>query len=133
MNIQATKLELIKIIADVESEALLIGIKQLLLQAMPNDSNNSSSFSEEESYLITRINEGLPESVQLKYNDLLAKSVQTALLPEEHQELLALIPKVEAQTLERLKYLMQLAKLWDTSVDEVMSRLKITPPPVVYA
>jgi len=71
---------------------------------------------EQAAQLLLKINEGLPEETQARYNSLLKNSVQSTLSEEGRTELLQLIPKVEKQYTERLSYLIQLASLWNCSV-----------------
>lgn len=134
MNMQSAKLELIRKIADIQSEELMERVRRFIEEAEREmaASGKAPSLSREETALLLKINEGLPEEVQLRYNELLAKLSQETITEPEHQELLQLIPKVEAKGVERLKYLVQLAQLWNASVEEVMDRLGIKPPPVVH-
>lgn len=134
MNMQSAKLELIRKIADIQSEELMERVRRFIEEAEREmaASGKAPSLSPEETELLLKINEGLPEEVQLRYNELLAKLSQETITGPEHQELLQLIPKVEAKGVERLKYLVQLAQLWNASVEEVMDRLGIKPPPVVH-
>ncbi len=132
MNMQSTKLELIKMIADIQSESLLERIRQFLQEIEREEKSPVPSLSREEAELLVKINEGLPEDAQLRHNELLAKSADETLTESEHRELLRLNAKAEAQSAERLTYLLQLAALWDTSVDEVMERLGIQPPEVIH-
>jgi len=122
---QSTKLELIRMIADIQSESLLERIRQFLQEIKREE--KAPALSREEAELLARINEGLPEEVQHRYNELLAKSADETLTESEHRELLQLNAKAEAQSAERLTYLLQLAALWDTSVDKAMERLGIQP------
>lgn len=135
MNMQSDKLELIKLIADIQSEELLEKAKQFLkeLESEMKTLNKPPALSKKETELLLKINEGLPEDIQLRYNELLAKLSEETATEAEHQELLQLLPQVEAKSVERLKYLVQLAQLWNTTVDEVMDRLGIKPPPVIHA
>lgn len=132
---QSDKLELIKLIADIQSEELLEKAKQFLkeLENEMKTLNKPPALSKKETELLLKINEGLPEDIQLRYNELLAKLSEETATEAEHQELLQLLPQVEAKSVERLKYLVQLAQLWNTTVDEVMDRLGIKPPPVIHA
>lgn len=132
---QSAKLELIKMIADIQNEELVDRIRQFLkeIEKEMGASAKATSLSREETELLLKINEGLPEKVQLMYKELLHKLTQETITEPEHQELLQLIPQMEAKSAERLKYLVQLAQLWNTSVDEVMDRLGIKPPPVIHA
>ena len=131
MNIQSTKLELIKLIADIQNEQLLLRLKQFLAQAEKENTNAKvPTLSQAETDLLMKINEGLPEKVQLRYHELLQKSVAENLSEKELEEFQQLIPLVEAKSAERLTHLVQLADLWQTSVPDVMQRLDINPPPV---
>ncbi|MEZ4887776.1 MAG: hypothetical protein R3E32_23805 [Chitinophagales bacterium] len=135
MNIQTTKANLINLIAEIQNEDLL-GDLQSFLAAKKREYKTSQpihSLSKKESKLLIKINEGLPNSLQSKYVELNQKLVEEKLTPIEHQELLQLIPHVEAKQVERLSYLIQLAQLWETTVDEVMNRLEINTPPVAHA
>lgn len=135
MNMQSTKLELIRIISDIQSEELLERVRAFIkeVEGEIEASEKAPSLSKEETELLLKINEGLPEEVQLRYNELLAKLAGETITDAEHRELMELMPQVEAKSVERLKYLAQLAQLWNTSVDEVMGRLGIKPPPVIHA
>ena len=135
MNMQSTKLELIRIISDIQNEELLERVRAFIkeVEGEIEASEKAPSLSKEETELLLKINEGLPEEVQLRYNELLAKLAGETITDAEHRELMELMPQVEAKSVERLKYLAQLAQLWNTSVDEVMGRLGIKPPPVIHA
>ncbi len=88
--------------------------------------------SRREKLLLLKINEGLPEEVQLRYNELLIKQSKEMITEAEHEELMQLAPQVEAKSVERMKHLVELAQLWQTTVDEVMKRLELKPPPVIH-
>ncbi len=91
------------------------------------------SLSKKETELLKKINEGLPEKFQSRYVGLLTKSVNETLTDKEHKEALQMIPIIEKHRVDRLKHLIDLAAIWDTTVDEVMKRLGITPPPTIHA
>ncbi|MEM7372961.1 MAG: hypothetical protein AAF587_30345 [Bacteroidota bacterium] len=130
MSIKGTKLELIRLITETEDKKLLNKAMKILSQA--HTSKPVSSLAPKETELLLLINEGLPEDVQARYNDLLQKSVEKILTEEEEVELLEMLPSIEAKTAERLGYLVELAGLWNTTIDGVMDRLGITPPPVLH-
>jgi hypothetical protein len=134
MNAQAVKLELIKQIADIQNEQVLEQLSALLKRAGKEGGkpNMPPALSAAESELLFKINEGLPHDLQLRYAELTIKAANEDLLDTEHEELLKLIPLVEAKAVERLEYLIQLAGLWNISVDEVMTKLGIHPPSFVY-
>lgn len=133
MSIESTKLELIRIILDTQSEELLERAMQFLKEEEReiDASQKAPSLSKEETELFLKINEGLPEEVQMRYNELLEKLADESITEEEHQELIQLISQVEAKNAERLKHLAQLARLWNTSLREVMERLGIKPPGIL--
>lgn len=134
MNVQALKLELIKSITDTQNEQLLADMQEVLKKARRKHlkSRKQHALSREESELLLKINEGLPETVQKRYSELLSKSAQEILSEEEHEELCGLIPLMEKKSAERLEYLMQLASIWNISTDEAMARLHINAPSVIH-
>jgi hypothetical protein len=129
MNVQALKLELIKSIADTQNEQLLTDIQDILNTKLTSKKQNA--LTRRESELLLKINEGLPESVQNRYTALLSKSAQEMLTEREQEELVLLIPEVEKKSAERLEYLIQLATIWNISLDETMARLGIHTPSVI--
>ena len=86
------------------------------------------SFPEEEAEILEKINQGLPLDVQQRYNKLMAKRQAEALTPEEHQELLTLIDRIELADAERVQALTRLAQLRNISVTTLMTALNIQPP-----
>ena len=133
MNTQAIKSQLIQAIEKTQSETLL-GKLQRAFSSVTNEiqKNHVSSLTKEETSLLLKINEGLPEETQLRYSVLNEKLLQETLSDEEHQELKQLIPLLEAKNVERLGYLAQLSKLWNLTLDETMERLGIKTPPVIH-
>ena len=89
--------------------------------------------TKEEANLILKIHEGLPDDVESRYQELQSKLLQEEISDQEHQELLGLIKLSEQKANERLKYIIELSFLWDTSTDEVMERLDLKPPPSIHA
>lgn len=132
MDIQATKLELIRLISNTRSELLLDRLRHLLVgKPQMQGAEDASVLSEDETALLLKINEGLPASVQKRYHQLMQHSLDRNLGEEAHDELMRLIPQVEAYQAERLSHMIQLAALWNCSVDDLMERLQITPPPLM--
>jgi hypothetical protein len=72
------------------------------------------------------------DAPQFRYNELLSKLAEEKITDAEHREFIELTTLAEAKNAERLKYLVQLAQLWQTSVHEVMDRLCIKPPPAIH-
>lgn len=128
---QSTKLELIRMITEIQNEELLGRLKEFLKEM--EKETKAPSLSKEETRLLLKINEGLPGKKQLRYSELLEKLAREKISRKEHKELLQLTALAEEKNAERLKYLVQLAQLWQTSVGEVMDRLGIKPPPAIHA
>jgi hypothetical protein len=83
-----------------------------------------------ETELLELINQGLPEAIQSRYDELQAKLQDETIAPDEHEELLALIDPVEQATADRLRSLIELSQLRQVSLDELMTQLGIHHPPV---
>jgi hypothetical protein len=82
----------------------------------------------EEAGLLEKINQGLSPDAQRRYDELTAKRRAETLTSEEHQELLALIDRIERADAERAQTLTDLARLRKVSVTTLMSELGIRPP-----
>ncbi len=84
-----------------------------------------------ESELLLKINQGVPEALQNRYEDLMAKRADGALTNEEYTELLRLTDQLEMMDAQRLEYLAELAELQGKSLVVLMDELGIKPPPVL--
>lgn len=126
----------IQIEADLSFEQLLNAARQmprrelqhfieqvLLLRAR----HECGTLPDAESELLLQINQPIPPDLQRRYDELLARRDERTLLPEEHQELLRLTDQVETLEAERVGRLIELAKLRQTSLDEVMEQLGLLP------
>lgn len=82
----------------------------------------------EEAGLLQKIDQGLSPEVQQRYDELTAKRRAETLTPEEHQELLALIDRIEQAGAKRVQALTELAQLRNVSVTTLMAQLGIRPP-----
>ena len=82
-----------------------------------------------ESELLLKINHGLLPDIQQRYDELVAKRKAETLTPDEHQELLGLISQIEKLDVERIKHLVDLARLRGISLIELMKDLGIRTPP----
>ncbi|NOX63951.1 MAG: STAS/SEC14 domain-containing protein [Chloroflexi bacterium] len=92
----------------------------------------AARLSKRESELLIKINQGLPVEMQERYDELMDKLRNGDISASEHQELLRLVDQIEQADAERLQYLIELARLRNISVDELMAQLGIHPP-AVYA
>jgi hypothetical protein len=89
---------------------------------------NASLFSPAETELLLIFNHGLPEKIQVRYRDLIAKRRQQTLTPEEHNELLRLTDVVEQLEADRLTALSELAQLRQSTVPALMGSLGLQGP-----
>lgn len=83
--------------------------------------------SKNESELLLKINEGLPEELWRRSDMLNKRRRAGKLTPEEHAELIALNDKFEEYNVRRIGYLVELAQLRRTTLDEVIKSLGIGP------
>jgi hypothetical protein len=81
-----------------------------------------------ETELVLRVNRGLPDIEQRRYNELIAKRREETLTTEEHRELLRLTEASEKVQAERVAALAELARLRNTSIDTLMNDLGISAP-----
>jgi rRNA pseudouridine-1189 N-methylase Emg1 (Nep1/Mra1 family) len=88
------------------------------------------SLSHREMELLELINQGLPEPIQSRYDELQIKLHHETIAPDEHQELLSLIDTVEQATVDRLGSLIELSQIRRISLDELMTQLGIHHSPV---
>lgn len=89
-----------------------------------------ASLPQPETELLQRINQGLPESTQRRYNELRTKLETGTITPAEHQELLALVDIVEQADAERLQHLIELSQLRQVALNDLIHQLGIRPPAV---
>jgi len=120
--------ELLNGVAQPDTPALEHFISQVLtLRAK----RIAPSVPKEEAELLQQINQGLPPDVQQRYDELTAKRRAETLTPEEHQELLALVGRIEQADAERVRALTELAQLRNVSVTTLMAELGIRRPAYV--
>ncbi len=86
--------------------------------------------SDTESELLMKINDGIPDAIQRRYNELIAKRNKRTLTDEEYTELLQLTDQVELLDAKRFEYLTELARIQKKPLMLLMDELKIKPPPV---
>jgi hypothetical protein len=93
-----------------------------------NAKRMASSVTQEEGELLLRINGRLPEDVQRRYAELIARRDAETLGDEEHQELLRLTKQVEAFDVARVEALSQLASRRGVTLSALMRQLEIASP-----
>ena len=127
----------INIQADISVDVLVKAAEQLSEKELRqftsqvlalNAKRMASSVTQEEAQLLLRINGRLPEDVQRRYAELIAKRDAETLGDEEHQELLRLTEQVEAFDVARVEALSQLASRRGVTLSALMRQLEIASP-----
>jgi hypothetical protein len=83
--------------------------------------------SQKESDLLIKINQGLPHSTQQRLNLLIRKRRTETISREELKELKQLTAQVEKSDAERLKLLVELAKLRNVPLRKLTKQLGLKP------
>ena len=127
----------IQIEADLSSDQLLSAARQLPRREFDQFVRRVLSLRAErgapilpaaESELLLKINHPVPDDLQRRYDELLARRDTRTLTSEEHEELLALTDQVELLEAERMRRLIELAQLRRITLDELMDQLGLQPP-----
>lgn len=87
-----------------------------------------AALPQDEAALLLKINQGLSEPVQQRYDELIAKRQAETLTPDEHAELLHLSDQAEQMNAERIAALAALAQLRQITLPHLMHDLGIDPP-----
>ncbi len=118
--------EVLKSVAQLEPNELEQVVDQFLaLQAR----RRAASLSTAETDLLRQINQGLPSTLRVRYEELNAKLHEETITPDEHEEFLQLNDQIEQADVERLRHLIALAQLRQVSVDTLMDQLGIRQRP----
>jgi len=127
----------IQVKANVSSAELLDAVEQLPLPDLEEFLDRvlalrakrvAPTLSSEEANLLTKINAGIPEQVQTRFNELRHIQTTRELSPEEETELFDLVNQIETVEAQRIEYLARLAQLRGKSIRAVMAELNITSP-----
>lgn len=89
--------------------------------------NHPYILSKTESELFQNINSGLPADLKKRYEVFRKKLIDETLSEKEHTELLALVEKIEKFDVERMKNLIELAKLRNITLNELSRQLGLKP------
>ncbi len=114
--------ELLQSVENLPFKELEQFIQQVLALRAQRSTN---SLSAQESELLESINQPISTLLQQRYNQLNKQQRQNNLSEDEHKELLNLIEQIEKFDLQRLRYLIKLAKLRKVSLDIIMQDLGI--------
>ena len=95
-------------------------------RALPENRTNK------EIRLIKKVNEStLSDDEQKRFQELVKKRREENISEDGLQELLALTEKSEELNVKRLKFLVEIAKIRNTSLRDVMKKLEIFPPQTI--
>jgi hypothetical protein len=97
------------------------------LQPAPTPKTKAPRLSKKETELFLKINRGLSEEQRQRLDELNEKIEESVLTDEEHAELLSLAELVERISVERLRAIIDLAKLRKVPPEELMQQLGIEP------
>jgi hypothetical protein len=81
-----------------------------------------------ESELIAKINQPMPLDRRQRYHKLIAKRRAGSLTDSEYEELLQLTDEAENADAERMRCLVELARIREITLDELMIQMGIQPP-----
>ncbi|OCQ91081.1 hypothetical protein BCD67_21910 [Oscillatoriales cyanobacterium USR001] len=85
------------------------------------------SLSINESELLIKINQDLPQELRHLYQTLIEKRNQEHLTEPEYQQLLELTEEVEKYQAQRLEYLTQLAQIRQLSLTNLIAQMGLKP------
>lgn len=127
----------INIQADISIDVLVKAAEQLSAAELRqftsqvlalNAKRTAPSVTQEEAELLLHINDRLPEAIQQRYRELVAKRDAETLGDGEYAELLALTAQAEAFDVRRVEALSKLASRRGVTLTELMRQLGLEPP-----
>ena len=121
----AALLKAIEQIPQPELDAFVTQVWKLRAQ------RQTPSLSMSESELLLKINQGIPDHLQQRFNQLLAKRQAFNLTEADYTELVQLTDRIEQLGAERIESLAELARLQNKSLTEMMHDLGIQSPACV--
>ena len=86
---------------------------------------NAPNIPKIEAELLLKINQGLPEKQQKRFDELTEKLAFENMNLKEREEFLRLTDEIEKQDAKRIELLGKLAEIREITLDELMSELKI--------
>ena len=126
----------VQIVSEVKIDlhTVLDGVAQLELPELERFASDVNSLvarrkapylPQRDARLLQKINRGIAPAVLQRYTELNAKLLDETLTQEEHGELLDLVDIIEKADSDRLKHLIELARLRNTTLDMLMDQLGI--------
>jgi hypothetical protein len=130
-------MSVIRVEAQVSAEQLLRAVEQMPPQELETfvaevlklrahrETPNLTTF---ESDLLLKINQGISDEMQGRFNELVTKRQGVTLTEPELTELIQLTEQIELLDAERIEHLGELGQLRGRSLSEIMQDLGIQPP-----
>lgn len=113
--------------AGVAPDAYIVGMLQQNLRQTTVYPKVAKNLPLQEAELLRKINQSLSQIQWERYAQLLALRQTESLTPDELAELIALSDQIEAANARRIKYLVQLARLRNTTIGALVTELGIKP------
>jgi hypothetical protein len=130
----------IQIQSQVSLDELLTGVEQLSTPDLERFADQvlavrarrrAPSLPQREAELLQKINQGLPATIQQRFDELTARRQAETLTNEEHRELLQIVEQIEQRDAQRITHLAELAQLRHVHIRTLMNQLGIQPPAYV--
>jgi len=116
--------QLIQTIEQLDSSEL----EQLIAQTIKVKTKRKIlSLPNDQSLLLQQITQCIPDQLQDRYNFLISKRQDNTITDQEYQELINLGEHIEAIDVKRLENLTELAKLRQTSLNELIQEFQLQP------
>ena len=113
---------------EVPTENLLNAVVRLPSKEFERFFKNARQIKQRETQLIAKFNEfNLSPEKEKLYRNLLKKFRAERIAPEENKTLVELTEELETLGVERLKCLIEIAKMRNSTIDEVIKDLNIKP------
>ena len=121
-------------VVNIDLHTVLDGVARLDLPELERFASDVNSLvarrkapylPQREAALLRKINRGVAPAVRQRYMELHNRLLDETLSGEEHDELLGLIEIIEKADADRLKHLIELAQLRNTTLDALMDQLGI--------
>ncbi len=104
-----------------------VSLNRHILQRLDANGEFVSKIPLTDSELLQKINLGLPDETWFEYRRLTALRKAELLTGAEHQRLIELVHTVEGAHVERMRHVMDLARLRGVTLDQMMDSLGLRP------
>ena len=134
MNIETTKAAIHELVDTTNYQTIISDTHSRLKRFKDiQEKYPEREFTIEELELIDEALNGVPDEVFERQYFLGEKLEYETLTKTENQELAELVRKTEDFSVVRLRNLIRLAEMWNTTVDELIKYFNIRPKPDIYA